>query len=298
MMCDTTKMTTIISWNVNGLRSNILNKPDEKYRPRQVKGQLTPFKIDPDSNFARMVAEYKPDIVCLQETRCDQKVFDAIVDETTDLSYRYLNYSKNPARGRGSGYSGTAVFSRTEPINVMNGLPSLLSTNPDHPDEGRVITVEFDTIFVVNVYTPNSGTNEDFRINTWDPAMLKHLQQLKTTGKDVVIVGDMNVCREEIDIFSGFPNESQRIAGLLPEERIGITKYIEAGFVDSYRHLHPDEDEGFTWWNPRIKQFRQANKGWRLDYGLVTDIEKCDSSEIVAEVMGSDHCPIVLKMRI
>jgi len=208
--------------------------------------------------------------------------------------YRYLNPSTSHACGRGSGYSGTAIFSKIEPTEVTMGLPTL-----DEPNlEGRCITAEFDDFFLINVYTPNSGTNETFRLSEWDGAMLKWLERLKGYGKTIVLVGDMNVAREEIDIFSGFPLGSKRIAGLLPEERVNMQHYIDAGFIDTYRHYHEHEDEGFTWWTQRVRSFRELNKGWRIDYGLVYGAEDvCVASDIASEVMGSDHCPIVLKMK-
>jgi exodeoxyribonuclease-3 len=280
----------VVSWNVNGLRSNILSEPNTKYSGKVSKGVPSPFPIHEDSHFAQMVMRYDPDIVCLQETRCDSKIFDAIVDNVTNLRYRHINHSINPARGRGSGYSGTAIFSKENPIAYTNGLPTLGST----PDiEGRCCTAEFANFYVVNVYTPNSGSNEEYRINVWDKAMLHYLNQLKSTSKNVILVGDMNVCREPLDIYSGYPSGSQRIAGLLPEEIDNMKQYIENGFIDTYRFHNPDEDEGFTWWNPKIKQFRQDNKGWRIDYALVSDEKLSIDSVIASEVMGSDHCPIV-----
>lgn len=283
---------TIISWNVNGLRSNIFTSPGEKYNNRPVGGVQRPLEIKQDSNFSRLVEKYHPDIVCFQESRCDQKVFDAISNiQDFGFTWKALNCSTSVEKGRGSGYSGTAIFSKTEPINVTKGLPDLEDT------EGRCITCEFIDIFLVNVYTPNSGTNEEYRISEWDPAMARYLNELKQTGKDVILVGDMNVCREEIDIFSGFPPESQRIAGLLPEERYGINRYIQNGFVDSFRYMYPDEDEGFTWWNQRIKSFREQNKGWRIDYALTSNIDNCLGVDIARDIMGSDHCPIMLKIK-
>jgi exodeoxyribonuclease-3 len=285
-------MTTIISWNVNGIRSNILSSPGEKYTGKVNKNGAAPFHIAHDSNFVSMVNQYNPDIVCLQETRCDVNIFNAIIDESTDLQYRYVNCSTNPARGRGSGYSGTAIFSKIKPISIFNGVPTL--STPDI--EGRCITAEYEKFYVVNVYTPNSGSNIDYRLKQWDFAMLAYLLQLRDTNKDVFFTGDMNVCREEIDVYSGYPPLSKRIAGLLPEEIYNMNQYQEIGFIDTFRHINPHEDSGFTWWNPRIKIHRELNYGWRIDYGLVSDISKCVDSQIASEVMGSDHCPIVITM--
>ena len=289
-------LLNIISWNVNGIRANILTGPGEKYK-QPVKAADSRFVINQESNFAKMISSYSPDIVCLQETRCAPIVFDDIDMGPVNLyPYRYLNPSTSDGRGRGSGYAGTAIFSKIEPLEITMDLPTL-----DEPNrEGRCITAEFDKFFLINVYTPNSGTNEAFRLDEWDGAMLRWLAGLKKFGKTIVFVGDMNVCREEIDIFSGFPSGSKRIAGLLPEERINMQHYMDAGFIDTYRRYHENEDEGFTWWNQGIRQFRELNKGWRIDYGLVWDGgrgEACVASDIASEVMGSDHCPIVLKMK-
>jgi len=287
------KSLSIISWNVNGIRSHIINEktPNNK----------KPIIMEPDSNFYRMVTEYTPDIICLQETRCSQEIFDRIYEP--DISdgplfpFRYINPSTNPERGRGSGYSGTAIFSKIEPKDVIFGLPSLDN------DEGRVITVEYDSFYLINVYTPNSGTNEEYRTTVWDDAMLNwynYLSKESSDKKPVILVGDMNVCKEEIDIYSGFPvNPKQRIAGLLPEEREGFNKYIENGMIDSLRQFNQSTDQ-YTWWNPKIKTFRELNRGWRIDYCLVDKSigELMEESVILKEVMGSDHCPIMLKIKV
>jgi len=290
------KEHTIISWNVNGIRSNILTSPGEKYTTRKVNPK--PLVIKSDSNFAKMLEKYEPDVVCFQEVRCDQSVAEAIVDNIGEegsqyFPFKYHNVSCSTQKGRGCGYAGTAIWSKTMPIRVVNNIPGIEN------DEGRVIMVEFDKYYLITVYTPNSGTNEDYRINVWDPAMLKYITELKETGKGVILTGDMNVCHCEIDIYCGLPGRNERIAGLLPEEREAFGKYILSGFVDTWRTLYPDEDEGFTWWNPRIKQFRELNRGWRIDYALVSaelmrDITK---ASILADVMGSDHCPILLKIK-
>lgn len=280
-------MVCVVSWNVNGLRSNILTAPNEKYKGRVQKGKMSPFIVHQDSNFTKLLELTVPDIVCLQETRCDQSIFDAITN-MDDYPYRYLHSSTNPARGRGSGYSGTAIFSKIKPNNIIRGLPGVDDI------EGRCIIAEFDNMFVINVYTPNSGTNEDFRINTWDPAVNAYLNKLKTTGKTILFTGDLNVCHQEIDIFSGLPPASQRIAGLLPEERDGIQRYIDNGFVDAYRELYPKNAESFTWWNPRVKLFREANKGWRIDYTLLYGAHTKNAG-CLPQIYGSDHCPIFVE---
>jgi len=275
----------IVTWNVNGIRSNIITDPDQKFK---ITKQQNTFAVGKQSNFQKLVEEYQPDILCLQETRCDEKIFNSIV---SDFPYCFINQSTNPQRGRGAGYSGTAIFSKIKPINITKDLPTLSEIN----NEGRCITAEFENFYVVNVYTPNSGSNEEFRVNIWDPAMYEYLNRLKNTGKDVVFVGDMNVCHKEHDVFSGFPSVSQRVAGLLPEERDGFDKYIQNGFIDSYRYLKPDIADGYTWWNPRIKQFREQNKGWRIDYALVSR-DNISKVNILRNIFGSDHCPYLVEL--
>lgn len=279
------KKTTIVTWNVNGIRSNIITDPEQKFK---ITKQQNTFEVGKNSNFQKLVDGYQPDILCLQETRCDEKIFKSIV---SDFPYADINQSTGTQRGRGAGYSGTAIFSKIEPINITKDLPTL----PDVNNEGRCITAEFTNMYVVNVYTPNSGTNEDFRINIWDPAMLQYLNDLKSTGKDVVLVGDMNVCHKEEDVFAGFPSASQRVAGLLPEERDGFDKYIQNGFIDSFRNICPDQHDGYTWWNPRIKQFREQNKGWRIDYAL-TSRQNILKVNILKNIYGSDHCPYLVEL--
>ena len=279
--------TKIISWNVNGIRSHIIND--------KTPANKKPIIIDHDSNFYQMAQQYDPDIICLQETRCSQEVFDRIYEPGDPIyPFRYINPSTGTDRGRGSGYSGTAVFSKFKPNDVIFGLPTLTEEN----NEGRVITIEYERFYLINVYTPNSGTNEEYRTTIWDIAMLSWINKLKEK-KSVILVGDMNVCHQDIDIYSGIPkNLKERIAGLLPEERDGFGKYIENGMIDSYRKFN-DSDGGYTWWNPKIKAFRSANKGWRIDYGLVSDdIEDgIIGSEILSKIMGSDHCPIMLSIK-
>lgn len=279
----------IISWNVNGIRSRIIND--------KTPANKKPIIMDPSSNFYQMTQKYQPQIICLQETRCAQEVFDRIYEpDSTDgpfFPYRYINPSTNTERGRGSGYSGTAMFSSIKPLDIIFGLPNLDTQNY----EGRVITAEFDNFFLINVYTPNSGTNEEYRTNIWDKTMLNWIKELKNK-KPVVLVGDMNVCSEELDVHSGFPtNPNERIAGLLPEEREGFHAYLNYGMIDSFRKFCKTGN-AYTWWNPKIKTFREANKGWRIDYCLVDNLleKNIKSSIIMSEVMGSDHCPVMLTM--
>ena len=293
-------MVKIVSWNVNGIRSNILTNPGEKYT--YSKSKPKPLEVGNESNFNELVNTYDPDIICIQECRCDEKIFEVI---STQFEHKYLNHSTNPQRGRGSGYSGTCIFSKIKPEKVVNGLIYKNYTGeviqPEGDNEGRCITAYFKDFVIVNVYTPNSGTNEEYRLNTWDNHMYNFLEHLKQHHSKVVFLGDFNVCRESKDIFSGFPSANNRVAGLLPEERENIDKYIQLGYRDSYREKHPLIETAFTWWNPKIKTFRELNKGWRIDYILIcsnedSQEEVCKMADICSEIMGSDHCPIIAEI--
>ena len=232
-------MVKIVSWNVNGIRSGILTNPGKKYTFS--KSKKLPLEVGNESNFNELVDTYDPDIICIQECRCDENIFNVI---STPFEYKYLNCSTNPQRGRGSGYSGTCIFSKIKPNKVVNGLnyteeinEEVITTEGDN--EGRCITAFFDDFVIVNVYTPNSGTNEEYRLGVWDDCIYEYLKYLKEKYPQVIFLGDLNVCRESRDVFAGFPPESKRIAGLLPEERENIDKYIQLGYRDSYREKYP-----------------------------------------------------------
>jgi len=264
----------IVSWNVNGLRTRIV--------------EIKNGKIVEGSSLSNLISSETPDYICFQETRCS--VENAKIFKNDKYPFQYYNESKGiDARGPNR-YSGTAIWSVVEPISVEYQIPNYNDT------EGRIIILTFPEKTLINVYTPNSGTNEAYRIGEWDPAIKQYLTDLILTGKNIIFAGDMNVCHHELDIFSGFPSNSIRIAGLLPEERSAFNQYIDIGLRDPYRELYPDEDEAFTWWNPRIKKFREANKGWRIDYYLIPNLlsKNIINSEIRKDITGSDHCPITL----
>lgn len=275
----------IISWNVNGIRSKIIN--DKTTTKKDVK-----INIEDDSNLSLMISKYNPNIVCLQETRCPNDIWERI--EFNNYPYSYINVSTNTARGRGQGYSGTGVISKIEPLNVIYGLDTLEKPN----DEGRVITLEFEQYYLINVYTPNSGTNEDYRINYWDMAMLKHIKNLEK-HKPVVFTGDMNVCHTELDLYKKMPKPSERITGLLPEERMNFTQYINIHMIDTFRYVKSDNRK-YSWWSPLRKSNRDKNNGWRIDYFLCSQIlkDKILEADILNDVYGSDHCPILFTLNV
>ena len=261
----------IFSWNVNGLRA-VLNK-----------GALQSF-----------IRDYKPDILCLQETKAKRGQAEVDFDE-----YEEIWNSADRA-----GYSGTAIFTKIKPLSVRYGFPPDQESMPGWEDgygdarrEGRVLTAEFDDFYLVDVYVPNEKDDLGrlkYREQVWDKALLEYLKVLDTV-KPVIICGDFNVAHEEIDLARPAQNEGH--AGFTEEGRQGMTNYLSNGFVDTWRFLHPDEQK-FSWWSYRGGA-RGRNVGWRIDYFLASErlSERIAAAEIYDEVMGSDHCPIMLELR-
>ncbi len=247
----------LISWNVNGLRACM------------------------GKGFPEFVAEAEPDLLCLQETKLQAGQLEL------ELSgYRqYWNYAEK------KGYSGTAVFSRREPLAVTYGLGQ-----EEHDREGRLITLEFEDFFLVTVYTPNAQeklARIDYRLR-WEEAFREQLVRLDGR-KPVVICGDMNVAHQEIDLKNPGPNRGN--AGFSDEERGAFGRLLEAGFTDTFRLLHPDATGAYSWWSYRFHA-REKNAGWRIDYFLVSDrlAPKVRRADILAQVQGSDHCPVLLEL--
>jgi exodeoxyribonuclease-3 len=246
----------LISWNVNGIRA-ILKK-----------------------GFVDIVQKAQPDVLCLQETRAAPSQVDVELP-----GYRaYWNAAEK------KGYSGTLIFSQVEPVRVSNGIGV-----PAHDTEGRVITAEFEDFHLVNVYTPNSQrelTRLDYR-QQWDRDFLAYLKRLERT-KPVVFCGDLNVAHREIDLANPKSNEGNH--GFTPQERAGFDALLEAGFVDTFR-LFTAAGGHYTWWAP-FANARARNIGWRIDYFLVSKalVPRVQAARILPQVLGSDHCPVVLEL--
>lgn len=244
----------LISWNVNGLRAVMK-------------------KIDINT----YVQETEADILCLQET----KVQDGQVSLQLEGYHGYWNYAVK------KGYSGTAVFSKEKPLHVFYGLGI-----DDHDQEGRVITLEFENVFVVNCYTPNAkrGLERiDYRLQ-WEADFKDYLKKLDRK-KPVILCGDLNVAHREIDLKN--PKANRKNAGFSDQEREAFSALLNTGFTDSFRYLYPDREGAYSWWSYRTN-VREKNIGWRLDYVIVSDRLKPRISEaaICADIMGSDHCPV------
>lgn len=258
----------IFSWNVNGLRAVIR------------KGAFKSF-----------ISEYQPDILCLQETKAKQGQAEIDLPDYEEI----WNSAER------AGYSGTAIFSKVKPLSVNYGLPTELEFEDGFGDpltEGRVLTVEYEKFYLVDVYTPNSKNELErlsLREKLWDPEFLKYLKKLEE-NKPVVVCGDFNAAHEEIDIAR--PKTNHHSAGFTDEERRGITNLINAGFLDTFRILHPKEIR-YTWWS-HWGQARANNVGWRIDYFFISESLKnqLKSAEIYESVLGSDHCPISIELEI
>lgn len=250
-------MIKLVSWNVNGLRACVK------------KGFMDYFH------------QADADIFCLQETKLQAGQIELNLG---DGYHQYWNYAEK------KGYSGTAVFTKKEPLSVWYGL--------EHNEEfeGRVITLEFDNFYLVNVYTPNARrdlSRLDYRLE-WEERFLAYTQKLESS-KPVVICGDLNVAHQEIDLKNAKSNHGN--SGFTAEERSCMTRLLESGFVDSFRNLHPEAADAFTWWSfmPKV---RERNIGWRIDYFLISEklIKELADAHIDASILGSDHCPIILKL--
>ncbi|EAC8105345.1 exodeoxyribonuclease III [Listeria monocytogenes] len=247
----------LISWNVNGLRAAVK------------KGFLEYFE------------EVDADIFCLQETKLQEGQIELDLPAYKD----YWNYAVK------KGYSGTAIFTKVEPLSVQYGLGV-----PEHDTEGRVITLEFEEFFMVTVYTPNSQAELkrlDYRM-TFEDALLEYVKNLDKT-KPVVLCGDLNVAHEEIDLKN--PKTNRKNAGFSDEERAKFSAFLDAGFIDSFRYFYPDLTDAYSWWSYRMNA-RARNTGWRIDYFVVSERlkDKLVDAKIHADVLGSDHCPVELEL--
>lgn len=249
----------LISWNTNGIRAAI------------------------NKGFYDFFKEVDADIFCIQET----KMQEGQVEIDSPGYYQYWDSAIK------KGYSGTLVFTKEKPISYHKGLGL-----DNHDLEGRVVTLEFEKFYLVNVYTPNSKDGLlrlDYRVNEWDKEFRDYVNRLKEE-KSVVICGDLNVAHNEIDLAN--PATNHFSAGFSDEERESFTKLLDTGFIDTFRYLYPDTVK-YSWWSYRTAA-RDRNAGWRIDYFLVSkDLEKkIISADILNDVFGSDHCPVSLELEI
>ncbi|MCP1132425.1 exodeoxyribonuclease III [Paenibacillus polysaccharolyticus] len=249
----------LVSWNVNGLRACV------------------------NKGFMHYYQQSEADIFCLQETKLQAGQIEMDLGEDV---YQYWNYAIK------KGYSGTAVFSRIKPLSVYYGMEE------DSEPEGRMITLEYEAFYLINVYTPNAKrdlTRLPYRLE-WEDRFRSYVLQLEQT-KPVIICGDLNVAHQEIDLKNPKPNMGN--SGFTDEERGKMTDLLASGYVDSFRHLHPDQTDVYSWWS-YMPKVRERNVGWRIDYFLVSNQLAPSVAEayIDCHVMGSDHCPVGVKLKL
>ena len=259
----------IIAWNINGIRSLMKN-----------------------NYLYKLIENEKPNIICFGETKIScpfLETQDELRKKIKGYKYRYWS----PCLVK-NGYSGTAIFCKKEPNKVTFGIGS-----SELDQEGRVIVLQYDNFYLVHVYTPNSGrglTRLNYRVNKWDKAFRNYIKNLGKK-KPVIVCGDLNVAHQEIDIHN--PKGNTKNAGFTTEERNSFSKLLDkAGMIDTYRHLNKDKEE-YSYWSYMHKS-REQNKGWRIDYFLVSKkiINNVVKSEILTKVKGSDHAPVMLKIKV
>lgn len=247
----------LVSWNVNGLRACV------------------------EKGFTEVFKELDADIFCVQETKMQE---GQLALELPGY-YQYFNYAEK------KGYSGTAVFCKKEPLEVLKGIGI-----EEHDKEGRVLTLEFEDFYFITVYTPNSQ-NELKRLSyrmEWEEAFLRYLKGLEQK-KPVIFAGDLNVAHKEIDLKN--PKTNRRNAGFTDEERNAFGRLLENGFIDTFRYFYPDKTDIYSWWSYRFRA-REKNAGWRIDYFIVSEClkERLKDAAIHTEITGSDHCPVELEL--
>ncbi len=253
---NTNEHMKLISWNVNGLRA-VFGK-----------------------GFPDIIKSLEADFVCLQETKIQAGQLDA---ELPDFPYSYWNYAVK------KGYSGTAIYTRHEPLSVSYGIGI-----EEHDQEGRVICLEYPDFYLVTVYTPNS--QDDLRRlsyrMTWEDAFRAYLKELDSK-KPVIVCGDLNVAHKEIDLKN--PKSNRKNAGFTDEERGKFQELLDAGFIDTFRYFYPDQADIYSWWSYRFKA-RERNSGWRIDYFVTSErlAPRLLGASIHTEIYGSDHCPVEL----
>lgn len=252
-------MKKLISWNVNGIRACA------------------------GKGFMDFFNSIDADIFCIQESKMQEGQL------TLDMPgyHQFWNYADK------KGYSGTAIFTKEEPVSVMNGIGI-----DEHDHEGRVITLEYESFYMVTVYTPNSQ-NElarlDYRMK-WEDDFRAYLKKLEES-KPVIVCGDMNVAHKEIDLKN--PKTNRKNAGFTDEEREKMTVLLDDGFIDTYRYFYPDQENIYSWWSYRFKA-REKNAGWRIDYFLTSESlkDRLVDAKIHTDIMGSDHCPVELDINL
>lgn len=256
----------ISSWNINGIRA-----------------------VNGRGDLKKYIEERDPDILCLNETKIDETIVDKETGVIPKQYHKYFNCCKNK-----KGYSGVGIITKVKPLNVIHDIGV-----EAHDQEGRTLTLEFEKFYLVACYVPNAGQKLerlDYRTKEWDPAFAAFLNGLKAK-KTTILCGDLNVCHTELDIFN--PTGPKNRAGWTVQERKEFTEFLATGWVDSFRHLHPNERK-YSYFSAKSAEARPENKGWRLDYFVISDpgIKAVNDSDINLLVNGSDHQPIELVLNL
>ena len=249
----------LISWNVNGLRASV------------------------NKGFKEFFEEIQADVFCIQETKMQVEQLNIIIESIFQGYHQYWNSAEK------KGYSGTAIFTKKEPISVKYGFGI-----EEHDKEGRLITLEYDNFYIVNCYTPNSKRELErlpYRM-IWEDEVRKYLISLDKI-KPVIYCGDLNVAHKEIDLKNDKANIGN--SGFTYEERDKMTELLKSGFIDTFRYKYPEKDDAYTWWS-YMGRAREKNIGWRIDYFIVSNRikEKIEDAKIHSNILGSDHCPVEL----
>ena len=264
----------IISWNINGIRSksmNLLNKDKS-------------FNIE--SPLSLLIKKHNPDIICFSEIRCQDEhcsMFDS-------LPFKYKNF-KCCSPDFKKGYSGVAILSNIPILNIFH-IPTLIDGDP----QGRSIIAEFENFILCNVYTPNSGSNDDYRENIWDTSVYKYLLDSIDNTKPLIYTGDLNVIHTELDVYNKKILKEKKIPGTFDFERNAFNSFLELDYIDCFRFINPQQQK-YSWFNPRIPRMKLEKKGFRLDYFLIHRkhidlVKNCD----ILDSQGSDHVPIILEL--
>ncbi|MBC7420823.1 MAG: exodeoxyribonuclease III [Bdellovibrio sp.] len=256
------KTIKLVTWNVNGIRASF------------------------GKGLSQFIQDEKPDIICLQETKAHK---EQVNPEMQSLGYPFHYWSSAERKG----YSGTATFLHSEPKKSLISMDK-----PDYEKEGRIVWTQHEEFDLYNIYFPNGGSGEarhNFK-QKFLKELLAHLKFEMKKGKQIIVVGDYNVAHLQFDVHD--PVRLSKESGFLPEEREWFTEFLKSGFVDCYRHLHPDKKEAYSWWSYR-ELARTRNKGWRIDYICATQdlIKNLKSCEILMNQLGSDHCPVVAEFK-
>ena len=278
----------IVSWNVNGLRSgNIIMKTKYSHKIKTIS------EMEHGTNINKLITDYKPDIICLQETKCSEDIYSKI--ENDIYPYKYWCCSMKEGVRSASRYSGVSIWSKYPGQKIISEELNELNI------EGRICMINFNNFILINVYVPNSGTNVEYRNNIWEPTIHKILSRnIGNSDKQIIYCGDLNVIPTDNDIWDKKIYKKAIKPGCLIMERDHLNVLFELGYIDIFRAIYPIKTE-YSWWSMRTNA-REVNKGWRLDYFLIhkniMKKEVISNIQYLSNIMGSDHCPLLLDIKI